>query len=354
MAEPPLNAMIASLRQSNAFAHKQDIAAVLALLESGRSRDQSPAASGLEVSGVEALANGDDCAALDDGHGGFLLFAMEGMIESFVASMPWFAGYSAIMVNVSDIYAMGGRPTAVIDAIWSTSIDAASPVLTGMREAARRYAVPLVGGHTNHRAEHAGLAVAILGQASRLLAASAAKPAQQLVMVVDLRGSYMEPNPFWNASTEAPTARLRADLELLPLLAEEGLCASAKDISMAGPLGTALMMLEAAGVGARIDLDAMPRPADSTLERWLLTFPSYGFLLSVDLEHVDRVLHRFTERNLSAAVIGTVHESPEVIVTKANESALLWDFAKGPFIGAGKSLKTARATDVEHEDALCP
>jgi AIR synthase-related protein len=347
MAEQPLSSLIANLRQSSAFAHKQDIARVLASLGS------SETSAGLKPYGAEAIANGDDCAALDDGHGGYLLFAMEGMVESFVVNMPFFAGYSAVMVNVSDIYAMGGRPTAVIDAIWSQNIDAASPVLAGMREAAKRYGVPLVGGHTNHRAEHAGLAVAILGHAKALLAASAARPGQKLVMVADLRGGYMEPNPFWNASTEAPAERLRADLELLPQCAELGLCGSAKDISMAGPLGTALMLLEAAGVGACIDLETLPRPADASLERWLLTFPSYGFLLSVEPEHVLEVLRRFHERDLTAAVIGAVHAGRDVVVTQGDQTCLLWDFSRAPFIGVGRPAAAIGAVIEAKEHALC-
>ena len=304
--------------------------------------------------GVECVDNGDDCAALDDGHGGYLLFAMEGMIDSFVKSMPWFAGYSAVMVNVSDVYAMGGRPVAVIDAIWSQDALSATPVLTGMREAAHRYGVPLVGGHTNHRAANAGLAVAILGQANNLLAASAARPGDVLVMAVDMRGGYMEPNPFWNASTEAPAARLRADLEILPLLAEDGLCKSAKDISMAGPLGSTLMLLEAAGCGAEIDLAALPIPTDVPMARWLLTFPSFGFVLAVAPDKVALVLARFAERDLDAAVIGQVTGGSTVTVIRgasaSAETCLLWDFEQEPFTGARPRASEPVAIE---ESALC-
>ena len=50
---------------------------------------------------------------------------------------------------------------------------------------------------------------------------------------------------------------------------------------MAGVVGTALMLLECSGVGAAIDLDAIPRPDGVALARWLTAFPSFGFLLSV-------------------------------------------------------------------------
>jgi selenophosphate synthetase-related protein len=78
------------------------------------------------------------------------------------------------------------------------------------------------------------------------------------VAAIDLRGRFQEPYAYWNASTGAPAERLRADLEVLPGLAEAGLVRAAKDISMAGVIGTALMLLECSGKGAVIDLDAVP------------------------------------------------------------------------------------------------
>ena len=47
---------------------------------------------------------GDDCAVLPDPSGqAHLLLAIEGLASDFVQAMPWFAGYSAVMVNLSDI-----------------------------------------------------------------------------------------------------------------------------------------------------------------------------------------------------------------------------------------------------------
>ncbi|WVM89251.1 AIR synthase related protein [Halopseudomonas pachastrellae] len=46
------------------------------------------------------------------------MLAIEGMIPRFVEQAPWFAGWSAVMANVSDIAAMGGRATAVVNAYW--------------------------------------------------------------------------------------------------------------------------------------------------------------------------------------------------------------------------------------------
>ncbi|VTU18841.1 sll0787 family AIR synthase-like protein [Variovorax sp. RA8] len=313
-----------ALRATRGFAHKRDIADVVSAL--GRSLPGGHAAL------AQAVPVGDDCAAIPDGHGGYLLFAIEGLVEDFIVRMPWFAGYCGVMVNVSDIYAMGGRPTAVVDALWSCGMDPADEVLRGLAEAAARYGVPIVGGHSNNRSERPQLAVAILGHARRLLTSFDARPGDVLVMAVDLRGAYEEPFPYWNASTRAPTARLRADLELLPALAEDGLCRAAKDISMAGAVGTAMMLLECSGVGAHIDLDALPRPAGVPMMHWLSSFPSYGFVLSVAPSRVAEVLARFAARDIACGVVGEVDGSREVRLRADGEEASLWDFGREAFI----------------------
>jgi hypothetical protein len=121
---------------------------------------------------------------------------------------------------------------------------------------------------------------------------------------------------------------------LLPLLAESGLCDAAKDISMAGTLGTALMLLECSQVGARIDLDSIPRPPDVPLARWLRAFPSFGYLLSVREEHLAQVQAQFEARSLACAVIGTVDTTRKVVIQQGDEAALLWDFNDEAFIAA--------------------
>ena len=313
-----------ALRDSRGFAHKRDISDIVTAL------GQSLPGGAADL--AQAVPVGDDCAAIPDGHGGYLLFAIEGLVEDFIERMPWFAGYSGVMVNVSDIYAMGGRPTAVVDALWSAGMQSADEMLKGMVEASSKYGVPIVGGHSNNRSVRPQLAVAILGHAKKLLTSFTARPGDLLVMAVDLRGAYQEPFPYWNASTTAPGARLRADLEVLPALAEAGLCDAAKDISMAGAIGTALMLLECSRVGATIDLDAIPRPQSVPLLRWLTSFPSFGFVLSVRPEALGQVLTRFAARDIACSVIGQVDDSRTLVLRQGDDRQLLWDLNTDPFI----------------------
>lgn len=321
-----MSALADRLRRSSGLAAKSDIATV---------------ASALGLSGESAIAVGDDCAAIPDGDG-YMLFAIEGFMNEFVAGDPWFAGWCGIMVNVSDIAAMGGRPVAVVNAIWSDGEDKASPVLDGLSSASRAFGVPVVGGHTNIRSERGQFAVAILGRAKKLLTSFDALPGDRLIAAIDLRGRYREPFSNWEAATDAPPERLRGDLEVLPAIAEAGLAKAAKDISQGGIVGTAAMLAECSGVSLSIDLASIPKPDGVDLERWLLTFPSFGYLLSVRADKVEDTLARFRLRGIAAATIGDVTAGTTVSISDGSQSETIWDFAHSPLIGCGPGLSAER------------
>ncbi len=312
-----LGQLAATLRAGRGLAAKRDIAAV---------------AARLGLSGESAVPVGDDCAAIPDGDG-FLLLAIEGFMNEFVAADPWFAGWCGVMVNVSDVAAMGGRPIAVVDAVWAASAGDAQPVLAGMREASEAFGVPVVGGHTNTRTDRGQLSVAILGRARRLLTSFDAQPGDHLVAALDLRGRYREPFSNWEAATDAPFARLRADLGVLHAIAEFGLARAAKDISQGGLIGTVMMLAECSRVGATIDVTAVPKPEGVPLDRWLQTFPSYGYLLAVSPANVAAVLARFRERSIAAADIGKVLADRRVVIADERATETIWDFAREPLIG---------------------
>ncbi len=315
-----------------------DLAGLAAGLRAGRAlagkADIGHATARLGLSAASAVAVGDDCAAIPDGDG-FLLLAIEGFMNAFVAGDPWFAGWCGVMVNLSDIAAMGGRPLAVVDAVWADGEAGAAPVLDGLRAAAERFGVPIVGGHTNLRTERGQLSVAILGRAKRLLTSFDARPGERLIAAIDLRGRYREPFSNWEAATDAPAERLRGDLELLPRLAEAGLCRAAKDISQGGVVGTAAMLAECSGVGVALDLAAVPAPPGADPLRWLTSFPSYGYLLSVRPQDVAAVLALFAGRGIAAADIGAVTAARVVTVSDGAAAETIWDFERQVLLGCG-------------------
>ena len=148
--------------------------------------------------------------------------------------------------------------------------------------------MPVVGGHLT--IGHApALSASCTGFARAPLRASAARPGDVLLAAFAIDGRYMsDAQPFFTALHDRdPTPAARPTARRSSRSRSSGLCHAARDISMPGVAGSLLQMIEGAGRGATLDLDALPRPDGAPLERWLLTFPSFGFLLAAPPEHAD-------------------------------------------------------------------
>lgn len=317
-----LSDLVAALQPALGILHKRDIQTAAANL--------GPYVTDRGTG--EPIFLGDDCAAIPDGDG-YLLLAAEGLWPPLVAADPWFAGWCAVLVNVSDIYAMGGTPIAVVDALWSPSEEQAGSLWRGMVAAATTFDVPIVGGHTNCHSPYSALSVAILGRAHRLITSFDAQPGQALVLVTNLAGRSHPDYPFWDAATQAEPATLRRQFDLLPAVAHQGLCQAGKDVSMGGIIGTVLMLLETSGCGAVLEIDAIPRPPEVPLAQWLLSFPSYGFVLSVMPEQVSPLQALFRAEALTCEVIGQVTPGHALTLTAGEESSVFWDFQQTSLTG---------------------
>jgi hypothetical protein len=255
------------------------------------------------------------------------------MLPEFVETEPWFAGWSALMVNISDIAAMGGRAIAVVDTLWSQSTAHTDLIWQGMQAAAQTYAVPIVGGHTNCHSPYNALSVAIVGRAQQLISSFKARSGDRILIATDFHGKPHPRYPFWDAATHAEPQQLRRNLALLPEIAESGLCDAGKDISMGGIIGTLLMLLETSNCGAILDLDCIPCPPELSLERWLRSFPSYGFLLSVRPEHVVSVQAKFQQQDLICEVVGEVQSSSQLVFRQQQDSIVFWDLMQQKLTG---------------------
>jgi AIR synthase-related protein len=326
-----LRALAQGLAESPAFRSKCDIGSVASMV------DPAPRAVDHFRERDERILLGDDTAAIPDGDG-YLLFAAEGMLPDFLDGDPYFAGWSSVMVNVSDVAAMGGAPLAVVDVYFQHDREGegakTDAVLAGMRDACAAYRVPLVGGHTTRRrgGPHA-LAVAILGRAKDLLTSFGARPGDVLLCAVDLRGSYRGEFPFWNATEGRAPEGLREDLALFPALAARRCVSACKDVSNAGIAGTLVMLAEASGVGARLDIGDLPIPPGVDAARWLRTFPSFGFLLAVPSHEARAVLELFRARGIACAPSGVFDDTRRVRLRDASDEALLWDLGARGFTG---------------------
>lgn len=142
---------------------------------------------------------GDDAAILDF-EGYETLISTDMLVEGIhfdLAYMPLkHLGYKAVMVNLSDIYAMNGEPTQITVSIAVSNrfpVEALEELYNGIQLAAKNYKVDIVGGDTVSSLTGLAISVTVLGRSEKGKAVkrSGAKENDLLVVTGDLGGAYM-------------------------------------------------------------------------------------------------------------------------------------------------------------------
>jgi selenophosphate synthetase-related protein len=278
-------------------------------------------------------ADGDDAALVAHGDG-WLVLCGEAISPALVASDPHAAGVAAVVTCISDVRAMGGRPLGLLDMLVSPDPDHARAVIAGLASAAELLGVPIVGGHLTLGGAPA-LSTSATGTVRRPLRAAAARPGDVLLVAFALEGRYRGERPYFSSLADRAPELLRGDGDVLAEVAEAGLCHAARDVSMPGVAGSLLQLLEAAGCGAVLDLDRLPRPAGVPLERWLVTFPSFGFVLAAPPDRAAAACAAFTRRGLACAACGRFEDTRTLRVAAGPRVAVVWDLAAEPLTGMG-------------------
>jgi hypothetical protein len=97
------------------------------------------------------------------------------------------------------------------------------------------------------------------------------------------------------------------------------------------------MLAECSKVAISIYIDRLPKPDGVALDRWLQTFPSFGFILAVPPANVAEVIERFAALGVSAADVGSVTAGSQVEIAKNGAREVVWDLADMPLMGLGRS-----------------
>jgi len=131
-------------------------------------------ARGLPANSAVIAGVGDDCAVLDSGQPGrVLLFKTDAVVEGvhfLMSAPPESIGHKALARPLSDIAAMGGRPTAALVTLAlpkNFDADFIKKTYDGMNALARRQGVAIVGGETTSNPERLLISVAVLGEVAR-------------------------------------------------------------------------------------------------------------------------------------------------------------------------------------------
>jgi uncharacterized protein len=280
---------------------------------------------------------GDDGAAVPIGDTNVVACG-EALWPPFVRADPFGAGLAAVLANINDLAAMGAVPLGIVDTI-AADTGLARRVLEGIRSACEMYAVPLLGGHlTRHLGEPSVSAFGI-GRADRPLSVRNIRAGQRLVVACALEGEMRDDFPFFRSFGERVT-RVAGDIRVLSRIAKTGASVAAKDISMAGLVGSLAMLLEHGRFGITVDLDAVPRPDAVPLARWLTCFPSFGFLLCAPAGQEHACLRSFIERGISAAVVGDINASGKIVLRRGPAVATVIDLTTEMVTGLRQTTPT--------------
>ncbi len=105
-------------------------------------------------------------------------------------------GYKAVMVNLSDVYAMNGTPTQITVSLAVSNrfpLEAIEELYSGIHLACKLYNVDLVGGDTSSSTKGLLISVTALGEANKedIIYRNGAKPNDLLVVTGDLGAAYL-------------------------------------------------------------------------------------------------------------------------------------------------------------------
>ena len=256
---------------------------------------------------------GDDAAAIP-WKDGFMLLAADGIMPMLLINEPYAAGKASVMVTVNDIYAMGGRPLAMVNVLASGDEDHRRKVVQGIRKGCEKLQVPMVGGHLHPDAspQAPALSVAILGWAQKVLHGYTAQEGDDLILAVDLNGKVGCHSVIsWDANSGKTPQQLVHRLEALPIIAENNWAHAAKDISNAGIIGTISIMMENSEKALTLTLNPFQIHRKLPFRTGFFLFKASVSRLSVPPHQSTQVIGLFHERNITATVIGKVLDQPE-------------------------------------------
>jgi selenophosphate synthetase-related protein len=236
-----------------------------------------------------------------------------------------------------DIYAAGGIPTSFAVALSYSDPSIGNAMLDGLIAGSHTFKVSIVRGHTNPRSTSTYIVGSATGTVKKndLLTAGGARVGDILVLLFDptgQRGAYYTLG--WDSVTDRPSDEIVLRLSVMNSLSKKHIITASKDVSVAGIVGTAVMMLEYSGKGGLLHLDEIlkSKPSVIPLEDWLRMYISLGFLVATPKKHYSKLKRIAEDHSLFPCIIGTVDDSREVKLSFNGEERVIFDFTKGPVL----------------------
>ncbi len=293
------------------------------------------------ISGKVHLAFGDDAAAIDIGNDMLMLMATDGIWGSLMDINPWWSGYCSVLVNVNDIAAMGGIPMGMTNVLSSSNPEITEQIMDGINEGVKKFGVPMVGGHTHPDTPYEALDVAISGIVGKndVLPSCGAKMDDNVIVAIDLDGSvYPGTEINWDTTSDKSPKYVQDQIKVMNTIAKKHLVHACKDISNPGIVGTLGMLLEASNMGAKIDLELIPKPEGMDWISWLKMYPGSAFVLTANDESTDELISLLDSQHINANCIGKVCDNHKLSMSCKNMTKTVFDFNSEIIMGFSEDV----------------
>jgi selenophosphate synthetase-related protein len=287
--------------------------------------------------GTQEHGLGEDSAAITTSSDDVVLLTTDAIVEELCLNHPRAAGFNAVLATVMDIYAAGGTPTSFAVALSYSDDNIGDQLLEGLIEGSQSFRVPIVRGHTSPQSRLTYVVGSATGTVRKdhLLTAGGAESGDALVLLFDRTGQRGASYKLgWDSVTGQSSEQIVVRLSIMNELASEHLLTASKDISVAGLVGTAGMMLEYSGKGGIIDLDAVDasRPQSIGLSDWLRMYISLGFLVAAAESDLPNIMKIAEAHEMTAAKIGLVDDGTSLRLRLASEEGIMFDYSRGPLL----------------------
>ncbi|RLI47174.1 hypothetical protein DRO69_01205 [Candidatus Bathyarchaeota archaeon] len=263
-----------------------------------------------------------------------VVVSCDGIVENLVESDPWLAGYYSVLANVNDVVAKGAKPVGFVNIISSNSNEMRRKVAEGIQNGLRKYQLKLLKGHTHPDTSYSAVDAMVIGIAKNVLPSTAAKVNDSLIMAVDLNGKFGSKDwlKTFDSTTMKSSQEVLERLDSMIKLAERKLANAARDVSGPGIAGTIAMLCESSQVGAKVNVDNMPKPVGVEVKDWLTTYPGMGFVIST--KQPTECLHLLRKHKLAAEVIGEIRADKRIWFSYKGQKALFFDLKNESVFGS--------------------
>lgn len=325
-----LKTLINSLRNFEGIKRKNTIQNITKILDDS-----------YNIAGNTILSFGDDASAIDIGNGKLALLAADGMWGKLMEADPRWAGYCSVLVNVNDIAAMGGTPIGMTNVLSTKDDKICTQIMEGIKEGVQKFGVPMVGGHFHPDTPYTALDVSITGLVDKedVITSCGARVGDKVIIAIDIEGQiHPKFNLNWDTTTMKSAQMVQSQIAIMNTLGKEKLVTSGKDISNPGTLGTLGMLLETSGVGARVELEKIPRNESIQWDQWLKVYPGAGFVLTSTKNKIKRCIELLESVNITAAVCGEIIEENKLSLSYKGQEEILFNFKDDKIIGIKEEI----------------